>query len=73
MTDDHAQAEEYALAGMCEAWDDHDREAASAYWRRFVRLHYGVERVAEMERRLGLVHSAAVPQRECANERGVER
>ena len=51
-----AQLEESALTAMCEAWDGHDREAASAYWRRFVRLHYErtPETVAEMERRLGL-------------------
>ena len=63
----NAQAEEAALAAMCEAWDNHDRDAASAYWRRFVSLHYGPERVAEMEKRLGLdVHSTAVPQNQCA-------
>ena len=52
----HAQAEKDALTGMCEAWDEHDREAASAYWRRFVELHYErtPETVVEMERRLGL-------------------
>ena len=52
----HAQRERDALEGMCESWDNHDRQAASAYWRRFVRLHYErtPEMVHEMERRLGL-------------------
>jgi len=66
----NAQAEKAALAAMCEAWDNHDREAARDYWRRFVRLHYErtPEVVAEMEKRLGLdVNSTAVPQRECAS------
>lgn len=52
----NAEAEEATLAAMCEAWDEHDVEAAREYWRRFVELHYArtPETVMEMERRLGL-------------------